>query len=211
MYRRDPPQNSLYFNAKYLEEAVPSFKGTVGWFAAEVASPGDAARVAREIDLMFRNSPHATKTESDKAFQLSFVAMLGNVKTFILGVCGAVVFAILLVSANTMAMSIRSRTREVALLKMLGFTRQGVLTLFVFEAVAMSVAGGLAGIVAAAVLIRILTRSQLAIGIPADMSVKLPTVALALLVAASVGVVSGYIPAYSASRKNIVEGLRHIG
>jgi putative ABC transport system permease protein len=211
MYRRDPPQNSLYFNAKYLEESVPSFKGTAGWFAAEVSSPEDVARVAREIDLMFRNSPHATKTESEKAFQLSFVAMLGNLKAFILGICGAVVFAILFVSANTMAMSVRSRTREVALLKMLGFTRRGVLRLFVFEAVALAVAGGLAGILAASALIRILTRSQLAIGIPADMSVKLPTVALSLLMAAGVGVVSGYIPAYGASRQNIVEGLRHIG
>src|SRR5208282_2360153 len=124
MYRRDPPQNSLYFNEKYLEESVPSFKGTAGWFATEVSSPDDVARVAREIDLMFRNSPHATKTESEKAFQLSFVAMLGNVKAFILGICGAVVFAILLVSATTMAMSVRSRTREVAVLKTLGFTRR---------------------------------------------------------------------------------------
>jgi len=211
MYRRDPPQNSLYFNEKYLEESVPSFKGTAGWFATEVSSPDDVARVAREIDLMFRNSPHATKTESEKAFQLSFVAMLGNVKAFILGICGAVVFAILLVSATTMAMSVRSRTREVAVLKTLGFTRRGILTLFVFEAVVLSVGGGLVGILAATVLIRLLTHVQLAIGIPGDMSVKLPTLALSVLVAASVGVLSGYIPAHSASRKNIVDGLRHIG
>jgi putative ABC transport system permease protein len=212
IYRREPrPQDSLYFNAKYLEESVDSFKGTAGWFAAEVTSPGDVARVSREIDDMFRNSPHATKTESEKAFQLSFVAMLGNVKAFILGICGAVVFAISLVSANTMAMSIRSRIREVGLLKTLGFTRRGILKLFVFEAVALAVAGGFVGIVAAAILIRLLTLSQFAIGIPADMNVKLSTVALALLVAAGVGLISGYIPAYSASRKNIVESLRHIG
>ena len=190
---------------------MPSFKGTTGWFASEVSSPDDVARVAREIDLMFRNSPHATKTDSEKAFQLSFVAMLGNVKAFILGICGAVVFAILLVSATTMAMSVRSRTREVAVLKTLGFTRRGILTLFVFEAVVLSVGGGLVGILSAAVLIRLMTHAQLAIGIPGDMSVKLPTVALSVLVAASVGVLSGYIPAYTASRKNIVDGLRHIG
>jgi putative ABC transport system permease protein len=211
MYRRDPPQNSLYFNAKYLEESVESVKGTAGWFATEVESADDVARVAREIDAMFRNSPHATKSESEKAFQLSFVAMLGNLKAFILGICGAVVFAILLVSANTMAISVRSRTREVALLRMLGFTRRGVLTLFVFEAVALAVAGGMAGILAASVLIRWLTHAKFAIGIPTDMSIKLPTVILSLLVAASVGVISGYMPAYSASRRNIVDGLRHIG
>ena len=211
IYHRDPPQNSLYFNTKYLEESVDWFKGTAGWYDARVASADDVARVSQEIDDMFRNSPHRTKSESEKAFQLSFVATLGNVKAFILGICGAVVFAILLVSANTMAMSVRGRTREVALLKTLGFTRQRVLALFVFEAVALAISGGLLGILAATVLIRLLTQSTLALGIPTDMNVKLPTVALSLVVAATVGVISGYIPAYGASRKNIVEGLRHIG
>ncbi len=123
IYHRDPPQNALYFNAKYLEESVDWFKGQAGWYATQLATPEDVARVSSAIDDMFRNSPQRTKTESEKAFQLSFVATLGNVKAFILGICGAVVFAILLVSANTMAMSVRSRTREVAVLKTLGFTR----------------------------------------------------------------------------------------
>ncbi len=75
---------------------------------------------------------------------MGFVASLGNVKAFILGICGAVVFTIMLVSANTMAMSVRSRTREVAVLKTLGFTRQRVLSIFVSESVALAVAGGVA-------------------------------------------------------------------
>ncbi len=211
IYHRDPPQNSLYFNAKYLEESVAWFKGQAGWYGTQLAQPGDVARVSSQIDDMFRNSPLRTKTESEKAFQLDFVATLGNVKAFILGICGAVVFAILLVSANTMAMSVRSRTREVAVLKTLGFTRHGVLSLFVFEAVALAVTGGVVGIVAAAGLIRWLTHSSVAIGVPTDMRVTLPAVGLSLLVAATVGFVSGYIPAYGASRINIVEGLRHIG
>jgi len=211
IYHRDPPQNALYFNAKYLEESLDWFKGRAGWFATQVAEPGDVARVSSEIDDMFRNSPQRTKTESEKAFQLSIVAMLGNVKAFILGVCGAVVFAILLVSANTMAMSVRSRTREVAVLKTLGFTRQSVLSLFVLEAVALAMSGGMVGIAAAAGVIRWLTHSSVAIGIPTDMRVTLPAVALSLLVSATVGFLSGYIPAYGASRINIVEGLRHIG
>jgi putative ABC transport system permease protein len=211
IYHRDPPQNALYFNAKYLEESVSWFKGQAGWYSTQLANPEDVARVSSEIDGMFRNSPEQTKTESEKAFQLSFVATLGNVKAFILGICGAVVFAILLVSANTMAMSVRSRTREVALLKTLGFTRQRVLTIFVFEAVALAVAGGLLGILGAAGLIQWLTHSSIALGIPIAMKVKAPTMALSLLVAAIVGFLSGYIPAYGASRIDIVEGLRHIG
>jgi putative ABC transport system permease protein len=211
IYRRDPPQNALYFNAKYLEESVGWFKGQAGWYSTQLARTDDVARVSSEIDSMFRNSPEQTKTESEKAFQLSFVATLGNVKAFILGICGAVVFAILLVSANTMAMSVRSRTREVALLKTLGFTRRRVLSLFVFEAVALAVSGGLLGILGAAGLIQWLTHSSIALGIPINMKVTLPTMGLSLLVAATVGFMSGYVPAYGASRINIVEGLRHIG
>jgi putative ABC transport system permease protein len=211
IYHRDPPQNSLYFNAKYLEESWDYFKGKAGWYATQVAEPGDVARVSSEIDNMFRNSPLQTKTESEKAFQLDFVATLGNVKAFILGICGAVVFAILLVSANTMAMSVRGRTREVAVLKTLGFTRQGLLSLLVGEAVGLSVAGGALGVIVAIPVIQGLTRRFVALGVPLNMKVTLPTVILSLLVAAAVGFVSGYLPAYKASRMNIVEGLRHIG
>jgi putative ABC transport system permease protein len=211
IYRRDPPQNSLYFNAKYLEESVNWFKGQAGWYATQLATERDVAQVSTAVDDMFRNSPLQTKTESEKAFQLDFVATLGNVKAFILGICGAVVFAILLVSANTMAMSVRGRTREVAVLKTLGFTRRRVLSLFVFEAMALAIAGGLVGIAAAAGLIQWLTHSSIALGIPINMKVTLPTMGVSLLVAATVGLMSGYIPAYGASRINIVEGLRHIG
>ncbi len=211
IYHRDPPQNALYFNAKYLEEAVPWFKGQAGWYGAQLASAEDVARVSTQIDDMFHNSPLQTKTESEKAFQLDFVATLGNVKAFILGICGAVVFTILLVSANTMAMSVRSRTREVAVLKTLGFTGQRLLSLFVGEAVALAVAGGALGVLAAVPVIRGLTRRFVALGVPLNMKVTPQTVGMALLVAAIVGFASGYLPAYKASRMNIVEGLRHIG
>jgi putative ABC transport system permease protein len=211
IYHRDPPQNALYFHAKYLEEAIPWFKGQAGWYATQVATSDDVAPVSKQIDDLFRNSPLQTKTESEKAFQLSFVATLGNVKAFILGICGAVVFTILLVSANTMAMSVRSRTREVAVLKTLGFSRQRVLSIFVAEAVALAVAGGAMGVLVAIPVIQAMTRRFVALGVPLNMSVRTPTVLLSLLVAATVGFVSGCLPAYNASRKNIVDGLRHIG
>jgi len=211
IYHRDPPQNALYFHTKYLEEAVPWFKGQAGWYIAQIDSPDDVAQASRQIDDMFRNSPLQTKTESEKAFQLGFVASLGNVKAFILGICGAVAFAIMLVSANTMAMSVRSRIREIALLKTLGFTRQRVLSIFVSEAIALALIGGLLGIVVAIPVIAFMTHGFIGLGIPLDMKVKAPTAALALLVSFVLGVVSGFIPAYRASRMNIVDGLRHIG
>jgi putative ABC transport system permease protein len=205
------PTNSLYFNYAYVEEAVPEAKGQVGFLNTRVDSPEAVARVSRAIDDLFRNSPQPTKTESVKAFQLSFVAMLGNVKAFILSICLAVVFTILLVSANTMAMSIRERTREVALLKTLGFPRQTILALCVAEGVALSLVGGLLGVLGASAMIRALTNSPVGIGVATGLSVAPATLVVALLVAASVGFLSTVVPSYHASRGNIVEGLRHIG
>src|ERR1700689_4677440 len=159
IYTVDPPVHALYFNTKYLEESVDWFKGQAGWYITQVDSANNVAPVSQAIDETFRNSPQRTKTESQQAFQLSFVAMLGNVKAFILSICGAVVFTILLVSANTMAMSIRGRTSEVAVVKTLGFTRQSLLAMFVGEAVALSVAGGIFGVLAATGAIQWLTHS----------------------------------------------------
>ncbi|MFY9791215.1 MAG: FtsX-like permease family protein [Candidatus Sulfotelmatobacter sp.] len=205
-----PDNKSVYFNSKYVEEAVSFFKGQAGTFSILAASPGDVSRIASTVDDMFRNSPQPTKTESEKAFGLEFVAMMGNVKAFILMICAAVVFATLLVSANTMAMSIRERTREVAVLKTLGFTRQSVLGLFVSEAVALSLAGGLLGFFLGWLMIYGLTHSKQFISF-FPMKVTPGMCVLSLLIAGFVGLVSATLPSYHASKVNIVDGLRHIG
>jgi putative ABC transport system permease protein len=109
-----------------------------------------------------------------------------------------------------MAMSIRERTREVAMLKTLGFTRGKVFSLFVGEAVALSLLAGVVGIVAAVGFVQLLAHAQ-SIGVPTHLDVTASTMALALIVAAAVGFASASLPAYHASRLNIVEGLRYIG
>jgi putative ABC transport system permease protein len=202
---------SIYFDRKYLEEALPMFKDQSGTFGILADSPEDVPKIATAIDDMFHNSPQQTKTESEKAFGLDFVAMMGNVKAFILGICGAVVFATLLVSANTMAMSIRERTREVAVLKTLGYTRGTVLGLFVSEAVVVAVIGGLAGALAGFGLMWMLSHVPQMAFFFASMQVTPATMAVALFVAGMVGLISSLLPSYNASRINIVEGLRHIG
>lgn len=145
IFKAPTPSEALLFNNEYLEEGFPTVKGRVGWFEVLADSAADVPRVAEEIDSQFRNATRPTKTETEKAFQLDYIAMLGNVKAFLLSICAAVVFATLLVSANTMAMSVRERTREVAVLKALGFTRGSVLWLFVSEAVNSGVDRGSAG------------------------------------------------------------------
>jgi putative ABC transport system permease protein len=202
------PTQAIYFNQKYVEEAVPYMKGQQGFYTIVAKSADDVPKVAQEVDSTFRNSPQPTKTETEKAFQLSFLAMLGNVKAFILSICGAVVFAILLVSANTMAMSIRERTREVAVLKTLGFTRQTILSLFVGEAVFLALVGGIGGSLVAFVLGMGAAKAG---GFAGALQVTIPTMMVAWLAAAIMGFVSAVIPSYNASRLGIVEGLRHIG
>ena len=199
---------AIYFNKTYIDEGYAQVKGRDGIFALLVDSPENVPRVAKAIDEEFRNSDRPTKTETERAFQLGFVAMLGNVKAFILSICLAVVFAILLVSANTMAMSIRERTREVAVLKTLGFTRRSILGLFVGEAVSLALFGGLLGTVVAYVLVSGAARQG---GFLTGMHVTPGTMLTAVIVAGLMGFISAFIPSYHASQTNIVDGLRHIG
>ena len=210
IYHSNPDTKSVYFNTKYVEEAVAFFKGQAGTFTVLAATPGEVSQIAGSVDDMFRNSPQPTKAESEKAFGLEFVAMMGNVKAFILSIGSAVVFATLLVSANTMAMTIRERTREVAVLKTLGFTRRGVLGLFVSEAVSLSLVGGVIGAGLGWVLVYGLTHSpQFFSFFPL---VVTPGIGLlALLTSGVVGLLSAAVPSYHASQINIVDGLRHIG
>jgi putative ABC transport system permease protein len=210
IYKAPQSTQSIYFDRKYLEEAVPVMKGQSGTFGILADSPASVSKVAPAIDDMFHNSPQQTKTESEKAFGLSFVAMLGNVKAFILGICGAVVFATLLVAANTMAMSIRERTREVAVLKTLGFTRNTVLALFMGEGVVIAVLGGIVGILLGSGLMFLASHNPQA-GFFQNISVTWATKILAVLLAGCVGCIAALFPSYHASQVDIVEGLRYIG
>jgi putative ABC transport system permease protein len=207
-YTAPEDTGSLYYNQKYVEEAVPYLKGKQGFYTILAKSAADVPKIQAAVDETFHSSPQPTKTETEKAFQLGFLAMLGNVKAFILSICGAVVFAILLVSANTMAMSIRERTREVAVLKTLGFTRQTVLSLFVGEAVVLALIGGIAGSLVALLLSLVASKAG---GMAGALKVEPTTMLVAWAAAAFMGFFSALVPAYHASRLGIVDGLRHIG
>jgi len=209
IYTIDPPQSNLYFHAKYLEESVDWFKDTAGFYFTRVDTAEHMPQAARAIDDMFHGSPVPTKSESEQAFKADFIAMLGSVKAFILSICGAVVFTTLLVCANTMAMSIRERTREVAVLRTLGFTRGRILKLLLTESIAISAIGGFAGVALATVAIAFMSRPG--IGLPVSMHMTVATAIVAMVVAFFVGLVSGLVPSYRASNLGIVDALRYIG
>ncbi len=201
---------SFWFHREYLMEAMGN-PGTVGTFWLKAANPAVIPRIMEEIDRTFRNTDASTKTETEKAFALSFLQMLGDVRGMILSVSSVVVFTILLVTANTTAMAVRERTREVAVMKALGYTRRHILWLLVGEAAAIALAGGIIGAGGAKLfyyLVDLPTRSS---GFLASFEVAWWTVGAGALAAALIGMLSAAIPALRASAVPIARGLRHVG
>ena len=174
-----------------------------------LASPDDMPKVAAAIDEQFRNAPQPTKSESERAFQLGFVSMLGNVKMILLSICAAVTFAILLVAVNTMAMSVRERVKEVGVLKTLGFTTAKVLSLIVAEAVILSLIGGLIGCLLAAGAVTWVGRTPMFF--VQGMTMPPAALAISMGIALLIGLISSLFPAWSAARLPITEALRHTG
>ena len=207
----DAPENNevLYFHRKYLDEGLGSMlKGTAGLFAVLADSAGAVPRIAHDIDETFRNSPVQTKTEPERAFQLGFINSLGNVKAFLLSICAAVAFTVLLVSANTVAMSVRERVREIGILKTLGFSRDAILGMVLGEALMVSLGGGLLGLLIASGLCAGVRRAPAFIGQLKTLSIEPPVAFVCLGAAALVGLVSALVPAWGAANTSIVDALK---
>jgi putative ABC transport system permease protein len=207
----ESPRSSriMYFNKEYLDQAISEGRrGQVIMYYVLIDDPAHSERISAAIDDEFRNAPIATKSETSQQFGVSYLALLGNVKMFLLSICTAVMFAILLVSANTVGMSVRERVREVGVLKTLGFTSGGVLGIILGEACFISVTGGLAGFVVSGLLMHQLLKGRFGGYIPLVPAFD-PRNALACVVAAAaIGVASAVVPAMAAARRPIVEALR---
>jgi putative ABC transport system permease protein len=201
----------LVFHREYLTELLPKTsqqRDAVGTYSILADSADDVPRISRAIDTMFDNSPYPTRTESEQEFGRSFLAFLGNMKVFLAAISGAVTFTILLVSANTISMSVRERTREMAILRTLGYTPGEILQLVLGEAVLISLAGGLIGLVLGTLLSQGLAATG---GLLGFQSIKWQAALIVLAMAAIIGVVASLVPAIIASRKNVVESLRFTG
>jgi putative ABC transport system permease protein len=201
----------IVFHREYLNELLPSTsaqRDTVGTYMILADTPQDVPRISRAVDAMFANSPYPTRTESEKEFGRSFLAFLGNIKMFLLAICGAVTFTILLVSANTIAMSVRERTREMAILRTLGYTPGEILQLILGESVAISVLGGVAGLLLGTGLAALLQSIGAQFGFR---SMKWQAAAIVMVMAVLIGLLAALVPALIASRKNVVESLRFTG
>jgi putative ABC transport system permease protein len=205
-------EQSLYFHYDYLNESLAPTSGqrnTVGTFQILADTPSDVPRIAETIDKEFDNSPAPTKTETEQQFALSFVSFLGNLKLFLMAICGAVTFTILLVSANTISMSVRERVREVGVLKTLGFTPSNILGIILGESIVTSLIGGAIGCLLASGMC-LVARSGLGLFVT-NLTLTPGVAAISMAVALMVGLVSSFLPAWSASRTSILDSLRFSG
>jgi putative ABC transport system permease protein len=190
----------------YFEEGKQFGKGQIGWYVIKVEDVGRAQSVARQVDAMFANSPAETKTSSERAMAQSFVNQIGNIGAILTAIVGAVFFTMLIVTANTMAQSVRERTNEIGVLKTLGFSNAGVLGLVLSESVLVTSLGGALGMAAAwwiGVQFEPVFRQYLpGFRVPPDAFVT------AALYMVALGLVAGAVPALQAMRLRIVEALR---
>ena len=206
-------KQTLFFNYDYLRDALPlARRNYISVVAVLADSPEDVPRIAKAIDAMFENSSPPTRSESEQQFALSFVSFLGNIKFILLSICAAVTFTILLVSGNTMAMSVRERIKEVGVLKTLGFTNNGVLSIIVSEALVIALVGGIIGLLLSSLLGFLVTKSgaNLILQVP-SLNMNAFTAIACLAVALFIGFVSSFIPAWNAARTNILDSLRYTG
>ena len=209
IYHSQMPNGPIFFNWDCVEQKL--HRGQDQVFVILAASPKDVAGIAVAVDNMFRNSTAPTRTEAEKAFDIHIIESLGNVKGFILSICLAVLFATVLTSANAIAMSIRERTREVAVLRSLGFAPHTLLSLLLGESVGLCVAAWLVGSLAAFAMVYALVHRAGGEGFQVLLKLRWPTLLTCLMVAVAVGCLSAVFPARRVSRKPIVEGLRYIG
>ena len=204
----------MYFHYDYLNEYVkqraPRLADRVGVFVVEVDDASRAAEVSRTIDNEFANSLAETLTETEKAFQLSFVAMIETIIQVISGVSFIVILIILAVAANTMAMTARERTGEYATLKALGFGPPFVARLVLAESLVIGAMGGLLAVLLTGPVARLFYVS-FGKQVFAIFDVAPTTYLWQALAALAVGLLAALVPMIRSARVGIVDGLRHVG
>ena len=210
IYRGKRPEDDttqFWFRWDYLDERKAFQKGFVGWYVVRIANPDDGVRVVKAIDEEFANSPWETKTDTEKAFAASWVKQMGNIQFLILTIGGVVFFTLLLVTGNTMAIAVRERVRELAVLKAIGLSDRFVLFLVMTETMIVAIVGGGIGLA----LAKLFTlRGDPTRGLLPFFYLPPDAIVLGFVLALAVGLMSGILPAVSAMRLRVVDALRRV-
>jgi putative ABC transport system permease protein len=205
--REGDDNTQFWFRADYLEERRVWGKGTVGWYTIQIDNPDSATRIIHDVDTKFANSAFETKTDTEKSFAAGWVRQMGNIGMLVTAIGSVVFFTLLLVTGNTMAMAVRERFRELAIMKALGFTDRFVLLLVLAESMVIALIGGSIGLG----LAKLMTMG----GDPTRGLIQLfylkgETVVVGIALTLAVGFVAGLLPALNASRLRVVDALRRV-
>jgi putative ABC transport system permease protein len=201
-------KRSLFMHYDYFNESLLYGKDMVNWMVLRVEDPDRADQLAAKIDDMFANSPFETKTSTERVMIKQFLDQVGNIGAILVYVTAAVFFTMLLVTANTMAQSVRERTNEIGVLKTLGFSGPSILTLVLLEALLLTFTGGMLGL-----LIAYLAAGGMGEAIKDYFPlfrVGASTFVVGILLMLAFGLITGAWPALTAMRLKIVDALRRI-
>ena len=197
--------NFMFFQYDYFDETRSFDRDMIGWLVLQTANPAENDSIAKAIDAMFVNSTAETATDTEKAFNKAYAAQFGNIALIVILVIGAAFVTILMIVGNTMALTIRERTREIGVLKTLGFTGGRILRLVLGESVLLALLGGLPGL-ALAVLATIWLRPSVSNLLP-SFALTGDIVAEAIGLMLALGLITGLIPALNAMRLQIATAL----
>lgn len=207
--RAQDDETQFWFQWDYFEERIPDrLKGNIGWYVLRVDNPDQSPRIAKAIDEEFANSPYETKTETESAFAAGWVKQFGNIRFLIVTIGSVVFFTLLLVTGNTMAISVRERTSELAVLKAIGFSDRSVLFFVLGESLVIALVGGLLGLLLATLAIPVLANALN--GMLPNLILSPALLAFGLLTALLVGIASGILPGIGAMRMRVVHALRRV-
>jgi putative ABC transport system permease protein len=202
-------ETQFWFQWDYFEERIPAgVKGQVGWYVLRLKSVDDAVPVAKAIDAEFDNSPSETKTQTESAFAAGWVKQFGNIKFLILAIGAVVFFTLLLVTGNTMAIAVRERTGELAVLKAIGFSDLAVLFFVLGESLVIALVGGVLGLLLAIAAVPVMGRALN--GLLPNLILAPSILITGLCTALIVGLISGLIPGIGAMRMRVVNALRRV-
>jgi putative ABC transport system permease protein len=201
-------ETQFWFQWDYFEERIPqSVKGQIGWYVMRVNNPDDSTRIAKTIDQDYLNSPNETRTETESAFAAGWVKQFGNIQFLIVTIGSVVFFTLLLVTGNTMAISIRERYPELAVLKSIGFSDRAVLGFVLGESLIIAVVGCV-GLLLAMLAVPALARVMA--GMLPSLILSPGILIFGFIVALAVGIVSAIIPGVNAMRLRVVDALRRV-
>jgi putative ABC transport system permease protein len=206
-------ESNIFFHNKYLENSWAGRANMTGIFFLLARAPGEVPRVTDAINRMFENSDAPVKAMPEKEFVLQFLEMMGNVKLLVRSIALAVLFTVVLIVANTMAMSARERVTEIAVIRALGFGRGQVLGLVLSEAVVLALLGGVLGVAIAYPftfgLVEVMKQTPVAM-FAYNFRIAGSTVAMALAASVAIGTLAGFVPAIRSARVSVVDGLRQV-